>query len=209
MAGWEGGAGFFKRIRGARGSEILTLDPPTFEYRTRQKAQFPIQATLKNASLEDRLRPLAFGDDKAGRFVWETVSDLLVYAGHRADEIADSLLDIDHAVGWGFNWELGPFAMWDALGVARRRPSGWRRRGSRCRRGERAARLGADVVVPARWSRTASVFDLGGQVLPAAPPRDVIFLPDLKAGNRVVREAPEASLIDLGTGSRAWSSTPS
>jgi len=33
-------------------------------------------------------------------------------------EIADSVEAIDDAMRWGFNWELGPFQIWDALGFA-------------------------------------------------------------------------------------------
>jgi hypothetical protein len=41
----------------------------------------------------------------------------MAYASKRVPEIADSLVDIDNAMKWGFAWEMGPFETWDALGV--------------------------------------------------------------------------------------------
>jgi len=32
-------------------------------------------------------------------------------------EIADDIVNIDKAMRWGFNWDLGPFQTWDAIGL--------------------------------------------------------------------------------------------
>ena len=45
--------------------------------------------------------------------------DSLAYTSRRFGEISDTIVDIDNALKWGFNWELGPFETWDALGVAK------------------------------------------------------------------------------------------
>jgi 3-hydroxyacyl-CoA dehydrogenase len=55
--------------------------------------------------------------NRAGELIWHTLSRTLAYAAARIPEITDSLVDIDRAMEWGFAWELGPFAVWDALGV--------------------------------------------------------------------------------------------
>jgi 3-hydroxyacyl-CoA dehydrogenase len=222
--GWLGeksGQGFYKRIRGAAGSEILTLDPATFEYRPRQRPHFPILDTLKNATLEERLRALAASDDRAGRFVWQTLSELLLYAGHRAPEIAGSIVDIDRAMRWGFNWELGPFEMWDAIGVER---SVERMEAE----GKAIPPLVKDLLadhlrsfyrrtddgqlyvydfmegvpyVP-RLGLTPEIRRHGHPALsqPLWEEAGIILLPELKARHRVVRESPDASLLDLGDG---------
>jgi hypothetical protein len=41
----------------------------------------------------------------------------LAYAARRLGEIADDIVNIDRGMRWGFNWELGPFETWDALGL--------------------------------------------------------------------------------------------
>lgn len=202
--GWLGeksGQGFYKRIRGVGGSEILTLDPATFEYRPRQRPHFPILDTLKNAPLEERLRVLAASDDRAGRFVWQTLSELLLYSGHRAAEIADSILDVDHAMEWGFNWEMGPFAMWDAIGVA---ASVQRMEAE----GKAIPPLVQDLLASGRTSfynrdteGRRHYFDLNTRVHQPEPlPEGVILLPELKARRRVLRESPDARILDLGDG---------
>ena len=56
-------------------------------------------------------------DDAAGELIWHTLSRTMAYASKRVPEIADSLVDIDNAMKWGFAWEMGPFETWDALGV--------------------------------------------------------------------------------------------
>ncbi|MFN2371156.1 MAG: 3-hydroxyacyl-CoA dehydrogenase, partial [Candidatus Krumholzibacteriia bacterium] len=41
------------------------------------------------------------------------------YSAMRVGEICDQAADIDRALRWGFNWQLGPFETWDALGFRR------------------------------------------------------------------------------------------
>src|SRR6185295_12707558 len=55
--------------------------------------------------------------DRAGKFIWRALSEVLIYSALRIPEISDDILNIDNAMKWGFNWELGPFETWDALGV--------------------------------------------------------------------------------------------
>ncbi len=120
--GWLGeksGQGFYKRIKGADGSEILVLDPATMEYRPRETYRFDsIGEVRENPDPAARLRGLVAADDRAARFVRPLLYDLLAYSARRVPEIADSPADVDDAMRWGFNWALGPFQTWDALGVA-------------------------------------------------------------------------------------------
>jgi 3-hydroxyacyl-CoA dehydrogenase len=105
-------------------NERLGLDWKTLEYRPRQKPRFPALDMAKN--IEDtgaRLRMLLGIEgspqkgDKAGAFLWAALSDLWTYSANRIPEISDSIVDIDRAMRLGFNWELGPFELWDAAGV--------------------------------------------------------------------------------------------
>ena len=104
--------------------ERLALDWKTLEYHPRQKPKFPALDMAKN--IEDtgaRLRTLLGLDgapqkaDKAGAFLWAALSDLWTYSANRVPEISDSIVEIDRAMRLGFNWELGPFELWDAAGV--------------------------------------------------------------------------------------------
>ena len=119
--------GFYKKAKGAPGKEEerLALDWKTLEYHPRQKPKFPALDMAKN--IEDtgtRLRTLLGMDgagpqkgDRAGAFLWSALSDLWTYSANRVPEISDSVVEIDRAMRLGFNWELGPFELWDAAGV--------------------------------------------------------------------------------------------
>jgi 3-hydroxyacyl-CoA dehydrogenase len=119
--------GFYKKAKGGPGKEEerLALDWKTLEYHSRQKPKFPALDMAKN--VEDtgtRLRTLLGLDgaapqkaDKAGAFLWAALSDLWTYSANRVPEISDSIVEIDRAMRLGFNWELGPFELWDAAGV--------------------------------------------------------------------------------------------
>ncbi|PYT07955.1 MAG: hypothetical protein DMF60_06030 [Acidobacteria bacterium] len=119
--GWWGekkGQGFYKRVKTEKGREILTLDYKTMEYRPRQRAQFAsLEAVARIADPGERIRTLCAASDKAGVFAWKHLSAVLCYAADRLTEIADDVVTIDNAMKLGYNWELGPFEIWDALGV--------------------------------------------------------------------------------------------
>ncbi len=54
---------------------------------------------------------------KPAAFLWAALSDLWTYSANRVPEISNSIVEIDRAMRLGFNWELGPFELWDAAGV--------------------------------------------------------------------------------------------
>src|SRR6266850_4145171 len=112
-------AGFYKREKGADGKrEILTLDPATFDYRPAQKVKLPSLEMAKNIEdTAERIKALAWAKDRVGAFLWQTLARTLCYTAERIPEIADTVVEIDRAMQWGFNWELGPFEVWDAIGV--------------------------------------------------------------------------------------------
>ncbi len=56
-------------------------------------------------------------DDRAGQVLWRLLSELWTYSANRIGEISDGIDEIDRAMRLGFNWEMGPFELWDAAGV--------------------------------------------------------------------------------------------
>jgi 3-hydroxyacyl-CoA dehydrogenase len=117
--------GFYKKVKGeGKEEERMALDWKTLEYHARQKPKFAALDMAKN--IEDtgaRLRTLLGLEgsepkgDKAGAFLWAALSDLWTYSANRVPEISDSIVEIDRAMRLGFNWELGPFELWDAAGI--------------------------------------------------------------------------------------------
>ena len=111
--------GFYKKIKGADGkSEILALDLKTLEYKAQQKVKSPtLEACKLVDNLRERMKVFAQGTDKAGEFFRTSFFGLFEYVSDRIPEISDELYRIDDAMRAGFGWELGPFEVWDALGV--------------------------------------------------------------------------------------------
>lgn len=114
--------GFYKKERGADGKEArLVLDFATMEYRPAAKAAFAeIEMAKSNDSLTGRIRALLSGNpvkDRVAKFYWTALPEMWAYAANRIGEVADTIVEIDRAMKAGFNWEMGPFAMWDAAGV--------------------------------------------------------------------------------------------
>src|SRR2546429_1443532 len=112
-------AGFYQRKKGEGGQrEIWTLDTATLDYRPQQKIKLPSLDMAKNIEdTRERLKALTWAKDRVGAFLWKTLSRTLCYAADRIPEIADTIVEVDRAMRWGFNWELGPFEVWDAIGV--------------------------------------------------------------------------------------------
>ncbi|MDX5325161.1 MAG: enoyl-CoA hydratase-related protein, partial [Bacteroidota bacterium] len=99
-------------------STILALDLNTMEYREQVKPKFASLETAKTMDdLRERVKFLFFSKDKAGEFYRKTYSPTFAYCTHRIPEIADDLFRIDQAMKAGFGWQMGPFEIWDAIGV--------------------------------------------------------------------------------------------
>lgn len=114
------GQGFYKKVKNEKGqSEIQTLDLNTLEYKPKSKAKFATLETTKSIeNLRERFKVLLAGKDKAGEFYRDCFYALFQYVSNRIPEISDELFRIDDAISAGFGWELGPFATWDAVGIA-------------------------------------------------------------------------------------------
>ena len=204
--GWLGekrGQGFYKRVGPAK--EIHAIDLKTLEYHPAQKVRFPAaDAVRQMEDLGERLRALVAGNDRVGKFLWPLLRDFFLYSAQMVPEISDRIVEIDRAMRWGFAFELGPFELWDALGVE-----------------QTVARMRSEgSVVPERVERMLSS---GAQSFYAAADRDgqpgtryfdiqsgaweqlesrpgVLVLRDLKRARGVVKKNAGASLVDLGDG---------
>ena len=110
-------AGFYKKTKAG----IETLDPKTGEFRAKAGDEDIRKACKKLAKVkpvEKRIRELVATEGKVGEFAWKSLSRALAYSARRIGEISDDIAAIDDGMRWGYNWELGPFQTWDALGFA-------------------------------------------------------------------------------------------
>ena len=115
--GWLGsksGQGFFLK----KGKEIMELDPETLDYIPRKKLITNSTEQSKHVKgLPNKLRMLIYSDDRAGNLLWDILIPVLIYSAEKVREIADDIVSIDQAMKWGFGQELGPFEVWDAIGL--------------------------------------------------------------------------------------------
>jgi 3-hydroxyacyl-CoA dehydrogenase len=212
--GWLGdkaGQGFYKKSRGADGKDLrLVLDLRTFEYRPTAKPALPALEMAKNAAtLPERIRLLlangpdsGLAKDKAAAFLWPFLAALWTYAADRIGEVAGDAASIDRAMRAGFNWELGPFEMADAAGVAST-VSGMKALGLPVSPRVEALLAAGHSSWYARDSSSGVQLCYQperGQLEPVPSIPGHARIADFRRSNGIVRANPGASLVDLGDG---------
>jgi 3-hydroxyacyl-CoA dehydrogenase len=202
LLGDKTGGGFYKKSKDADGKrQILELDLATFEYKPQVKTKFPSLEAAKG--IEDkgkRIKQLVWGDDRVGEFLWKTTSRVSRYAANRIPEIADTIVEIDNAIKWGFGWEVGVFEAWDAIGVPE---SVERMRNEGQPIPENVERMLASGATSFYKSENGEefYFDLaGGEYKPMPQRSGVLLLKSVKDRTGVIKSNPGASLIDIGDG---------
>ncbi len=197
------GQGFYKRMDVNGEKQFWPLDLQTFEYVPLQKVRF--DSVGKHRKLEHtgaRIKALINESDRAGQFLWHVHAFYLAYASRRLAELADNLTAIDNANKWGFAHELGPFEIWDAIGVR-----------------ETVPRMEADGYQVAAWvhdmlnkgietfyrrdasGRVTGVYNPArGDYAPTAENKHIVVIRELHNAGKEIAHNASASLIDLGDG---------
>jgi 3-hydroxyacyl-CoA dehydrogenase len=198
------GQGCYKRV--GKEKEIHALDWRTMEYHPAAKPRFPeIENARQIEDLPGRLRALVNAGGRAGTFLWQAFSDVLIYSAAIVPEISDRIVEIDRAMRWGYAHSLGPFELWDALGfmdVVRRIESQGREVPPNiermCAAGATSFYQSADVA----GNPQTKYFDLleGARYCDLEPRPGVFWLSEIKRARGVVRKNAGASLIDVGDG---------
>jgi 3-hydroxyacyl-CoA dehydrogenase len=202
LLGKKSGAGFYKtdltpewkKIR-----KVINLD--TLEYEEYGKPEFPCLAEAKAAkTLPEKMQAVLYGEDKGAKFAWKAIADYLIYAANRIPEISDTIVEIDNAMKWGYNFELGPFETWDAIGVAksveRMKAEGF----AVPEKVEKMLAAGNDAFYKVENGRRLFFDFASGEYQPIQTSENVISLAALKADGRVVKSCKSASLVDIGDG---------
>lgn len=203
--GWIGDKakqGFYKKEKTSEGTKRYALDYHSLEYRERQKAKFDAVSKVKDLDLHDRLLKLYEDDSQVGSVVRKIVKASTLFAASKIPEIADDIVNVDRGVKWGFNRRVGPFEMFDAIGV-KKIVDDAKKDGDKIppiveallEKGYESFYMEKDN----RWY----FFDLNSkdyQPVPFSP--EEISLPSLKKQTKLIKEEPSghASLIDLGDG---------
>ncbi|MGH9823179.1 MAG: 3-hydroxyacyl-CoA dehydrogenase NAD-binding domain-containing protein, partial [Blastocatellia bacterium] len=203
--GWLGnktGQGFYKKQKGEGGkSEFWVLDYKKMEYAAPAKVKFAsVDAAKAIEDTAERIRTLVYSKDKAGEFLWKTISANLIYAANRIPEIADNIVEIDNAVKWGFNHEFGTFELWDVIGVEK---SVERMKQDGLKIPALVQRLldsGKKSFYEHKEGREFYFDQSSGDYKEVEPRPGVIILKSLKDRQKVIKKNAAASLIDIGDG---------
>jgi len=120
LLGKKSQSGFYKTDLTPDWQKIRkVINPATFEYEEAGRPELPcLAAAQKAGNLPQKMQAIVYGEDKGAQFAWKAVANNLIYAANRIPEISDTIVDIDNAMKWGFNLEMGPFETWDAIGLA-------------------------------------------------------------------------------------------
>jgi 3-hydroxyacyl-CoA dehydrogenase len=194
--GWLGsksGQGFFVK----QGKEIFELNYETLEYEPRKKLTTPAVEMSKQAKgLANKLKALVYTDDRAGTFLWKITAPALLYSAKLLGEIADDIVAIDRAMKWGFGWELGPFEMWDAIGVE---PSVRKMQAEGMEIPSWITDMLANGFTSFYQSEKGQVFYYDrGEYKPIEENPKAIHIKRIKEQKGVIKKNSGASLIDLG-----------
>ena len=202
LLGKKSQSGFYKTDLTPDWQKIRkVIDPATFEYEEARKPELPCLAAAQKArTLPEKMQAIVYGEDKGAKFAWKAVANNLIYAANRVPEISDTIVDIDNAMKWGFNLELGPFETWDAIGLATAV--------------ERMEKEGLDVPQKVRkilesgntafyktQNGTLFYYDFESESYKEqVVSENIISLAAVKAKGNVVKTSESASLIDLDDG---------
>ena len=195
-------SGFYKTDLTPEWKKIRkVINPATLEYAEYEPPDFPCLAKAKKAgTLPEKIKAILYGEDKGAKFAWKAVADNLIYAANRIPEISDTIVDIDNAMKWGFNFEMGPFEAWDAIGVKESV-------GKMEKEGLKVPKLVTGMLESGCTSFYKSE---NGKVLfydfksndyrELVVSKNIISLKALRGADKVVKTCASASLIDIGDG---------
>jgi 3-hydroxyacyl-CoA dehydrogenase len=194
--------GFYKKGKDSEGNKvILSLDPKTLEYSSQEKVKIASLAAAKTTEgTAAKIKNLFYAGDVGGQFTFNHLAETLIYAANRIPEIADDIVNVDNAMKWGFAWRMGPFEMWDAVGVGKST--------AKMKESGREIPGWVDEMLQSGkgsfYRREAGVryyYDPQSKDYKEVPVKPgIILLPSLKERERKVAGNTGASLVDLGDG---------
>jgi 3-hydroxyacyl-CoA dehydrogenase len=200
MLGKKSKVGFYKTDLTPEWKKIRkVIDLATLEHAEYGKVDLPCLAAAKTAkSLPEKMKAIVYGDDKGARFAWKAVAANLIYAANRIPEISDTIVEIDNAMRWGFNFEMGPFQTWDAIGVresaARMEADGF----SVPDKVKAMLNAGNDTFYKIENGKTWYYDFSSGAYQPVQTSAAIISLAGFKADKKTVKTCKSASLVDIG-----------
>jgi 3-hydroxyacyl-CoA dehydrogenase len=193
--------GFYKKTKSADGkTEILALDLKTLEYKPQQKVKSAtLEMTKPIENLRERMKVFAKGNDKAGELFRHSSFGLFEYVSDRIPEISDELYRIDDAMRAGFGWELGPFELWDAVGI-KEAIEGMEQYGNKAAAWVHEMLDAGNTSFYKVENGVKKYYDIPSKSYKALPGTDEFIILDNLRENQTLWKNSGVSIIDLGDG---------
>jgi 3-hydroxyacyl-CoA dehydrogenase len=193
--------GFYKKTKTADGkTEILALDLKTLAYKPQQKVKSAtLEMTKPIENLRERMKIFAKGKDKAGELFRHSSFGLFEYVSDRIPEISDELYRIDDAMRAGFGWELGPFELWDAVGV-KEAIEGMEQYGNNAAAWVHEMLDAGNTSFYKVENGVKKYYDIPSKSYKALPGTDEFIILDNLRENKTLWKNSGVSIIDLGDG---------
>lgn len=195
------GQGFYKKTKSAEGkTEILALNLKTLEYRPQEKVKSAtLDLTKSIENVRDRMKVFASGKDKAAELFRASFFGLFEYVSDRIPEISNELYRIDDAMRAGFAWDLGPFEVWDAVGVAEA-IEGMKKYGHEAAAWVQEMLAAGNTSFYKVEDGIRKYYDIPSKSYKAVPGTEEFIILDNLRSNKVLWKNSGASIIDLGDG---------
>ncbi|MCD6580938.1 MAG: enoyl-CoA hydratase/isomerase family protein [Desulfuromusa sp.] len=189
--------GFYKKEQVDGKRLIFYFDYTSGEFKPLEKPKFASVAAVKMVDdPAQKIKMMVNAQDKGAEFAWRSLRDTLIYTVNRIPEIADDIINVDNGMKWGFNWEIGPFEMLDAIGVQ-----------SFVKRAEKDGVAvpeilkGVETFYRYNDAGQQEYYDLLKKTYQLVPQKEgQINLQVLKKTTGVVEKTSNCSLVDLGDG---------
>ncbi|MBN1534643.1 MAG: 3-hydroxyacyl-CoA dehydrogenase/enoyl-CoA hydratase family protein [Spirochaetes bacterium] len=175
------------------------IDPKTLEFKEfDRKAVVPACATEAKAkkTLAEKQKTIYSGSE----FAKKLVASMCIYSANRIPEIADTIVDIDNAMKWGYAWEAGPFETWDNIGV-KESVAQWEKDGLKIPESvKKMVASGATSFYKIEKGKKMYYDLVAGGYKEIKLSANMLFLEPLKADKKEVKGNDSVSLIDIGDG---------
>lgn len=197
LYGEKSGQGFYRYTES--GKEVFNRKQQDYEVYT-EPTSLALQLAAEYYTTSGKISEIIDYPDESGTFAWKWLSDVFLYAARCIPEVSRDILTIDRAMKWGFGWELGPFELWNAIGVDKvvekmraenRDIPEWV---------EAMLEVECDTFYAVKDGH-AFYFDTHyGEIQPIDEPEDILHLPLLKEQCNIISDNWGASLVDIGEG---------
>ena len=195
-------AGFYKTDLTPEWKKVRkVINPETLEYEDLVRPSFPcLDAAKKKETLAEKIDCVVSGDDKGAKFAWKILANSFQYAANRIPEISETIIEIDNAMKWGYNFEMGPFEAWDAIGV-KAAVERMEKEGLDVPSNVKAMVDGGNSCFYKLENGIRYFYDFASAGYKPVPVSDtMVSLAAAKGNNKTVFSNSSASLVDIGDG---------